>query len=138
MVRCGVVWCGGEELGIVLCCVLRGGTLAVARCVWDRLTFPKSIPANGSAGTQALKERICLFQNGEWLQLLAASRNMPTCSLSDSSSREDEDQTCAQKVKKVILLISKGELNHAARLLRSRGRAPGTEDTLLQLNDPNL
>ena len=94
--------------------------------------FP--LQRGGRAGNKELKERVILFDDGQWGELLTASRN------STPTRRRPQAQNEQEELEKVIAsarrLIANGELSHAARLLRSKGVAPGTLDTLTQLTDP--
>ena len=51
---------------------------------------------------------------------------------------QDEDLQLKLKLEQAERLIAKGELSHAARLIKSVGVAPGNHDTLAQLTDPSL
>ena len=104
-------------------------------CLLSRLLlFP--LQRGGRAGNKELKERVRLFDEGHWGELLLASRN------STPIRRRPATQSQEQELEKTIAnarrLISNGELNHAARLLRSKGVAPGTLETLTQLTGPRL
>ena len=87
----------------------------------------------GKHGTKELKMRVVDFEAGRWDKLLQESRETGA-RVAQRAQEPSEEATVA----KIELLVSRGELSHAARLLRSMGLAPGTLETLRQLTDPRL
>ena len=98
------------------------------------LLYP--LQRGGRAGNKELKTRVRLFDEGQWGELLTASHNStPTRRRPPAQSQEQEHQKVIADARR---LIANGELSHAARLLRSKGVAPGTLETLNKLTDPRL
>eukprot|EP00973_Karenia_brevis_P018277 2509545-Karenia_brevis.AAC.1 len=58
------------------------------------------------------------------------------------SPRRQADRTAASqeeaKLQAATALVERGELSHAARVLRSTGLAPGNQHTLQELRNPEL
>ena len=50
----------------------------------------------------------------------------------------DSEEDWQQRLQRAQILVSKGELSHASRLIRSNGMAEGNDATLNQLRDVNL
>lgn len=91
----------------------------------------------GTAGTRNLKARIQLFDEGRWDLLLERAHSTVRGHIDAPHIRSDEEEA-ASRLSRADYLISIGELSHAARELRSSGRAPGTQATLNELRDPAL
>jgi len=70
--------------------------------------------------------------------LLQASRATAAVRRQRNHVLRDSIEDWAQRLEKAKQLASRGELSSASRLLRSNGLAPGNEETLHQLTDPNL
>ena len=86
----------------------------------------------GEAGSRDLKRRVALFDGGQLAQLLAEGRRV------GMKGRAPVTHTESSQLAKAIELVSKGELSHAARELKSKGLAPGTDRALAELTDPEL
>ena len=91
----------------------------------------------GAAGTRDLKNRMKSFDEGSWTFLIskckATASNVPR-----ASAQIDEDMELEAKLQNAKTLVKKGELSHAARIIRSNEVAPGNTSTFQQLRDPNL
>ena len=89
----------------------------------------------GEAGERELRRRVTLFDAGEWGQLLdrahATQQGMEVRS-------QGEEQREKQRLVKVMDLIQRGELSHAARTLKAAGFASATASTLEELRNPEL
>ena len=88
-------------------------------CMLSRLLlFP--LQRGGRAGNKELKERVRLFDDGQWGELLTASRN------STPTRRRPQTQNEQEELEKVIAsarrLIANGELSHAATIKRRCSR----------------
>ena len=88
----------------------------------------------GEAGARILRRRVRMFDDGQWGALLQASRQVGRRSVTTRAFSEAE--AFQAKLRAATALIEKGELSHAARVLKSAGLAPGNTDTLRQLTDP--
>ena len=87
----------------------------------------------GDAGVRNLKQRIRLFDNGDWGQVFPLSEITITKKTGSPSTMD-----LSAKLKRAVQLAEIGELSHAARELQSVGLAPGTSDTFAQLTNPQL
>ena len=88
----------------------------------------------GEAGQRILRQRIVMFDQGQWQSLLNNARQPRRDSRRDLSAAERD----AARVRSAMRSIEQGELSHAARTLRSSGLAPGNVETLRELQDPVL
>ena len=102
----------------------------------SRLLLHK-LDQTGQSGNEELRHRVYLFDTGRWQELLDKTRST-TVGRNNHREIQDEELELKLKLEQAERLIKKGELSHAARLIKSVGLAPGNQDTLAQLTDPNL
>ena len=86
----------------------------------------------GKNGARELHRRVALFDAGQWDVLLDASRATSATSHRQAAPRSPEAAREA-KLRAASALAERGELSHAARMLKSTGLAPGTRATLDEL-----
>ena len=86
----------------------------------------------GKNGARELQRRISLFDGGQWDVLLDACRSTRAGTSRRAVQRTPEGAQEA-KVRAATALVERGELSHAARVLKSSGLAPGVPATLQEL-----
>jgi len=86
----------------------------------------------GKNGARELQRRVTLFDAGQWDVLLDASRATRATPSRQTAPRSPEAAREA-KLRAASTLAERGELSHAARMLKSTGLAPGTQATLHEL-----
>ena len=97
----------------------------------SRMLFHK-VTDTGQSVNEQLRDRIRLFDQGRWIDLIHRANH--TCADRLSSEHvSDEDTILQQKIRQASRLIEKGELSHAAHILKSQGLACGNADTLEKL-----
>ena len=87
----------------------------------------------GDAGTVIFRERIDSFLKGDWVALLDAV-SAPQCAVRAIDGEAAE----RNRLKQVEAKIRLKEISRARVHLTSSGVAPGTEETLQELTDPEL
>ena len=88
----------------------------------------------GKNGARELRHRVSLFDAGRWDILLDASRATSAVPSRHAAPRPPEAER-ETKLRAASALAERGELSHAARLLKSNGLAPGTHATLVELRN---
>ena len=86
----------------------------------------------GKYGARELQRRVTFFDVGQWDVLLDTSRATRATSSRQTAPRFPEAAREA-KPRAASARAERGELSHAARMLKSTGLAPGTQATLDEL-----
>ena len=116
---------------------LEGG-VAAARAWKTLLLLPRMLlqrsEVTGKAGKLVFQERYRQFVQGEWSELLEAARGAANKKTVRKELNEEEEQ---QKVlREAVRLVRLGELSKARQALLAAKLAPGTQETLDKLNNP--
>ena len=78
------------------------------------------------------------FDQEHWQLPLQATHAIVPHNRSRQDVIPDSEVDWQQRLAKAELLASRGELSHASRLLRSSDLAPGTDETLAELTNPEF
>ena len=90
----------------------------------------------GAGGARELRRRVRLFDEGQWNVLLEECRREARGAR--TAQRRSNEEAEEARLNAATALAERGELSHAARVLRSTGLAPGTPQTLAELCDNTL
>ena len=99
---------------------------------------PEWTPAGDQVPKKKLQERFAAFSKGEWAQLVDASlewSHLKAQSATKRRRREQKDEL-GRLAARALGLVQLGELSAGRQALEGARLAPGTEETLQVLRDP--
>ena len=89
----------------------------------------------GKAGKFVFEERYRQFATGDWNSLVDAARTAPGRKQQRKELSEQEELQAT--LREAVRLVRLGELSKARQALLAAKLAPGTDETLNKLKDPN-